>query len=418
MWNLISRLMSLVRRFMGNGKRFICVGCGRRYRLKLEIVPDEPLCSHCGCVLQADDTVSSSHHGQGQAKGSSSHCDPGQGTTEANKQPGFNTLVQKISDKVPAKEIELLQGMHSENIINTAWIKRNYQGQIGSDVEPVEEPPTTPPIVFGRYQVMHQIGEGAMGIVYKGEKLGSNDKVAIKKLHAERLADAVVRERFLREVEFLRKLSHAHILPLLDGGEYNGNYFLITPFIDGGSLESRIRQMPPSHAFGDVAPLIAAVMQVGEAIHYAHEQGLIHRDVKPANILLSGDHAYLADFGLAKQMESDAAKLTQGAVGTPCYMAPEIWRKQASPRADIYSLGAILYEILTGEPPYTASTAEQILVKQLCGPPKPPVSSHSKLPRELNAIVLKSLSYEPVRRQPTARQLVQEIKAAVASCEV
>jgi serine/threonine-protein kinase len=399
---------------MSSGKRFICVHCGRRYRLKQERVPAEPLCTHCGSVLQADEAISSSHHGGvvGEAPVTSQH-DESSGQKDAIKPPGFNTLVQQMSAKMPAKEVELLHDMHHEKIIDTAWIKRNYPAQVGLEVEAVEEVPSTPPLVFGRYQVLHEIGQGAMGIVYKGQKLEGGGKVAIKKLHPERLNDLVVRERFLREVEFLQKLCHPHILPLLDGGEDHGNYFLITPFIAGGSLDNRIREIPPNHSFADVAPLIAITMQVGEALQYAHEHRCVHRDVKPANILLSGDDAYLADFGLAKQMEGNAASLTQGAVGTPCYMAPEIWRKKASPQADLYSLGAILYEILTGQPPYTGNNAEQILVKQLCGQPKPPVPHNSPLPRELNAIVLKALSSEPARRQASARQLVQELKAVL-----
>jgi serine/threonine-protein kinase len=249
-----------------------------------------------------------------------------------------------------------------------------------------------------------------MGIVYRGRHRETGDLVAIKRLHPEKVVEDTVRERFLREVQFLKALSHPNILPLLAGGEEGGGYFLVTPFVEGGSLEHRIRELPPVRLWADLEPIVMMVIQIARTLHYAHEQGFVHRDVKPANILLAGEHPYLADFGLAKQIHSDAASLTQGAVGTPCYMAPELWQKRVTPQADIYSLGVILYELMAGEYPFTGSTPEQILVQQISSKPRPPVASNSPSPFTLNGPILKALARNPIQRQTSAGELSRELQ--------
>lgn len=361
----------------------VCASCGRTYPVEQEHGIDE------GCPC----------------------CRMGVKAEEENLSPDarFNTVLQKFSRRLSPHEVDLIQEMHTEGVINTLWLRRNYQLENITASEDVEVVEKAKPLIFDHYQALQEIGEGGMGIVYKGRDMVTGETVAIKRLHPERVGDGHARIRFLRELNFLKELSHPNILPLLDGGEQNGEYFLVTLFIEDGSLEKRMKELPPKRHFNDVAPLFAILLQIGQALAYAHAMGLIHRDVKPANILLDGDYPYLADFGLAKQLGVESPQLTQGAVGTPCYMAPELWQKKTTPQVDIYSLGVILYEIVTGEYPFPGDKAEEILVKQLSTRPRSPHFLNPYLPSSLNGIILKALARDPQKRHACVQEFVDEL---------
>ena len=406
---------------MALAKRFRCVTCGRNYRLKQEQADGELLCFHCGSTLALIDAAASSDGAMTamvEDLPTLGKLD-GQQPLDRAKPQGFNTLVHLLALQMPPAELGILQGMHHEGAIDTGWLKRNYSPQIGGDTaalimseSPAAYSSKLPDVILGCYRVAEKIGEGCMGIVYRGCHIGNGESVAIKRLHPDRLAENQARARFLREVHFLKSLSHQHILPLLAGGEEAGEYWLVTPFVAGGSLEKLLKQIPPDYRLEDIAPLLTIVAKIAEALDYAHQKHLVHRDVKPGNILLTADgHPYLGDFGLAKQTDTNAPSLTQGAVGTPYYMAPELWQKQSLPQSDIYSVGVILYEIVAGEYPFSGNCAEQILVQQLSTSPKIPGLAHPCVPKRLNDLILKAIARHPQHRYDSAKQLATELRA-------
>ena len=307
--------------------------------------------------------------------------------------------LKKQGDLDP-EELKLIGEMRNEGAINTLWLQHHYQqSNREQEVEVIEE---FKPISFADYQALFAFAEGAAGIVYKGWQVGTDNLVAIKRLYSHSISS---RQRFLRELEFLKKLSHPNILPLLAGGEQDGEYYLVTAYIADGSLEQKLDQMPLRRTLSDIAPFLAVIIQIGKALEYAHSQGIVHRDVKPANILLSGNHPYLADFGLARQIGQDT-DLTRGAVGTPCYMAPELWDRKVFVQSDIYSLAVILYEVLSGSYPFSGQTPEQILARQLSTRPRPPVSGDLHLPSRLNDVVLQALDRDHTRRHDSMQKFI------------
>ena len=320
--------------------------------------------------------------------------------------PNFTQMLDALKKRgcIDPEELKLIGEMRHEGAINTMWLKHNYHDDHNSEqeVDVIEE---FKPIAFGVYQALFAFAEGASGIVYKGWEVGTDNIVAIKRLYSHSISS---RQRFLRELEFLKKLDHPNILPLLAGGEQDGEYYLVTAYIADGSLEQKLTQISPRRTLSDIAPLLAVVIQIGKALEYAHSQGVVHRDVKPANILLAGHHSYLADFGLARQIEQNT-DLTRGAVGTPCYMAPELWECKVFPQSDIYSLAVILYELICGNYPFPGQTPEQILARQLSTRPRPPISGDIHLPSGLNDMILKALERDPTRRHRNMQQFIAEL---------
>ena len=231
----------------------------------------------------------------------------------------------------------------------------------------------------GRYTVERELGRGGMAAVFLARDLRHDRLVALKVLHPE-LAMSIGTDRFAREIRFAARLQHPHILPVHDSGDVPGTggqptlLWFSMPYIDGESLRERLardRQLP-------LAEAIRMTREVADALDYAHRQGLIHRDIKPENILLSGGHALVADFGVARALARDtgahAALTGTGlAIGTPAYMSPEqaTGDQSLDHRSDIYSLGAVLYEMLAGEPPFGGPTAQAILARVLTEEPAP-----------------------------------------------
>jgi eukaryotic-like serine/threonine-protein kinase len=266
----------------------------------------------------------------------------------------------------------------------------------------------------GRYTLQRELGQGGMGAVYLGTDVKLGRQVAIKVLPPSTRAH-LGSGRFQREVLLAAQLSHPHIVPLFEADEVDGILFYVMGYVEGESLAARIRRAGPL----GVDEAVRIVAEVGDALQYAHDSGIIHRDVKPANILLSRGHAMVTDFGIAKITEEYAperASLTGSgmAVGTAEYMSPE----QASgtaridARSDVYALAAVLYEMLAGEPPFTGPSAQAVVARVLKEPPRPIRTLRPNLPPRVEHAVLSGLAKSPADRPASARALVDLLTRA------
>jgi hypothetical protein len=255
----------------------------------------------------------------------------------------------------------------------------------------------------GRYRIEHKLGEGGMATVYLADDLKHDRKVAVKVLKPE-LAAVVGAERFLAEIKTTANLQHPHILPLHDSGEADGFLFYVMPYIEGESLRERLereRQLPVDEA-------VRIATDVAEALHTAHERGVVHRDVKPANILMSRGRPLVADFGIALAVSAaGGGRLTETglSLGTPFYMSPEQASadREPSPASDVYSLGCVLYEMLTGEPPHTGSSAQAVLAKILMDEAPAPTRTRASIPANVDAAIRKALEKLPADRFASAQ---------------
>ncbi len=264
---------------------------------------------------------------------------------------------------------------------------------------------------FGDYELVEEIGRGGMGVVYKARQTGLNRTVALKMILAGQLASHEEVQRFHREAQAAAHLDHPGIVPIYEVGQHDGQHFFSLGYVDGESLAARLRDgpLPPRQA----AELL---LHLCDAVHYAHQHNVIHRDLKPANILFSTGDARprITDFGLAKRLTGDAHLTGTGQIlGTPSYMSAE----QASgatdrigPASDVYSLGAILYETLTGRPPFQAATPLDTLLQVIDADPVPPRLLSRNVPRDLEAICMKCLHKDPALRYDSASQLRDELR--------
>jgi len=253
-----------------------------------------------------------------------------------------------------------------------------------------------------------------MATVYLARDLKHDRQVAVKVLRGE-LASTLGRDRFPREIRIIAQLSHPHILPLHDSGEIGGLLYFVMPFVEGESLRARLEregQLPVHDA-------VRLMSEIVDALAYAHRHGVVHRDIKPDNVMLSGRHALITDFGVAKAVSSAAEEgakhTTVGiALGTPSYMSPE--QAMAEPtvdhRADIYALGAVAYEMLTGRPPFTGQTAQAILAAHVTGTVEPVTAGRPAVTALLNQVVMKCLEKNPADRWQTADELVPMLEQA------
>ena len=257
----------------------------------------------------------------------------------------------------------------------------------------------------GRYKIERELGTGAMAVVALAHDLRHHRRVAIKVLRPE-LSLLVGTDRFLREIDIVASLMHPHILPLHDSGEAGGLLYYVMPYVDGGSLRGRLDRegrLPPADA-------LQIGREVADALAYAHHRGFIHRDIKPENILLGGDHALVADFGIARAIGSAGKEplTSKGlATGTPAYMSPEQLTGDGAvdERSDVYALGCVVYEMLAGERPFGTSTAEGGIERRLHQPP--PQVSHlvPEVSPELDEAISKALAFQPDYRFQTAALL-------------
>jgi serine/threonine-protein kinase len=254
-----------------------------------------------------------------------------------------------------------------------------------------------------RYEIERDIGSGGMATVYLAEDLKHRRKVAVKVLRQE-FAVSLGAERFVREIEIAANLTHPHILPLFDSGDASGLLFYVMPYIEGESLRERLyreKKLPLSDA-------VRITDQVASALTYAHERGVVHRDIKPENILLTGDQAIVADFGIARAVEAAGGHRITGtgiAVGTPAYMSPEqaAGEKEVSGSTDVYALGCVLYEMVSGRAPFRASNARALVVKHIVDAPPSLATVDPDIPLFVDRALSKALAKEPARRFGTPR---------------
>ncbi len=266
-------------------------------------------------------------------------------------------------------------------------------------------------IQLGKYQIIELIGQGGMATVYKGYRKDIDRYVAVKVLPPHPGQSDSFVERFQLEARTIARLQHPHILPLYDYGVQDDITYLAMAYVEGGSLSDLIDRgaMSPEQA----EPLLR---QVASALDYAHRQGVIHRDIKPDNILLDKEgHALLADFGIAKIMEGDTALTGTGAlVGTPAYMSPEQCQGiPLMPQSDIYSLGVIAYEMITGQQPFKADTPMQMVLKHLTEPVPHISKVMDGLPQKLEMVMMRVLGKEPEDRYETATAFLQDFTRAI-----
>jgi serine/threonine protein kinase len=264
---------------------------------------------------------------------------------------------------------------------------------------------------FGDYELLEEIARGGMGVVYKARQLSLNRIVAVKMVLAGQLASAADVQRFRAEAEAAANLQHPNIVAIHEVGDHEGHHFFSMDYVAGKSLTETIRD---SGANGDFKRAARRLKIIAEAIHYAHQQGTLHRDLKPSNILIDGlDQPRITDFGLAKRVQSDSDLTLSGQVlGTPNFMPPEQAagkRGAVGPQSDVYSLGAILYYLLTGQAPFAADTVHETLLQVMKTEPAPPRSLNADAPRDLETITLKCLEKEPSRRYQSARELAEDL---------
>jgi eukaryotic-like serine/threonine-protein kinase len=266
---------------------------------------------------------------------------------------------------------------------------------------------------FGPYEVMSVIGEGGMAVVYKGYQQSLNRYVAIKVLRAELARDQEFVERFRREALAVADLSHPNILHVYDAGYANGVYYIVMAYVDGGSLKDLIAQGRVEMEYA-----LAIAAQVADALHHGHQRGIVHRDVKPSNILISRDgRPLLTDFGIAKALhETTGLTRTGTSIGTPEYMAPEqIQGQPVDARTDIYALGIVLYEMLAGWVPFSATTPVATLYKQVNEPPPPLRQMNIGISPWVQEIVLKAMEKNPWDRYQKASEMAAVLRQRPAS---
>jgi serine/threonine-protein kinase len=264
---------------------------------------------------------------------------------------------------------------------------------------------------FGDYEVIEELGRGGMGVVYKARHARFQRLVALKMILAGEHASREQTERFLAEARAVARLQHANIVQIHEIGSHDGSPFFSLEYVEGGNLAAKLKESAPSDM--EAARLVELLAR---AVHYAHGRGIVHRDLKPSNILLTPDGIpKIADFGLAKVLSDQSGVTQTGAIlGTPSYMAPEQAAGKAreiGPACDVYALGAILYELLTGRPPFRGATALETMRQVEEQPPEPPHLHNPRVDRALEAICLKCLEKAARDRYPSAEAMDQDLSA-------
>ncbi len=272
-----------------------------------------------------------------------------------------------------------------------------------------------------RYTIERELGAGGMATVYLAHDRKHHRKVAIKVLRPEVSAELAA-DRFLREIRTTANLQHPHIVPVFDSGSVGGLdaagpcLYFVMPLIEGETLRQRLEREGPL----PVDEAIRLVKELADALQYAHEAGILHRDLKPENVMLSRGHAMLADFGIAQSAETpgdDRLTRTGSSVGTPAYMSPEqaTGERELTPASDVYGLGAILFELLTGAPPFTGPTAQAVLVKRFTSEPPPLRTLRGDAPASCETAVARSLASDPDHRFTTAAAFAAALSAEPGS---
>ena len=325
---------------------------------------------------------------------------------EYRRQCGLEVIDSQYRQRFPdidATWLAALIGDRPESAESNANEQKGARPQDGSRVSEQEHP-----TALGRYKILHLVGSGGFGTVYRARDEQLSREVAIKVPFKERIGVPQDAKQFLTEAQVIAGLDHAHIVPVYDVGRTDdGTCYVVSKFIDGCELTARLGKddLRLRHH-------CAILADVADALHHAHLGGIYHRDVKPANILLdSDDRVYVADFGLAVRDSDHQTNAT--IVGTPAYMSPEQARGEGhrvDGRTDIFSLGAVLYELLTGRKPFRGESTREVLEQVKYAEPRPPRQVRDAIPRELERICLKALSKRVSERYSTARDLAEDLQ--------
>ena len=263
-----------------------------------------------------------------------------------------------------------------------------------------------------RYVIERELGRGGMGTVYLAKDRKHNRQVALKVLSPS-IGSGIVADRFLREIETIARLMHPHILPLHDSGKAGDYVYFVMPYVEGETLRSRMDKVGPL----PVAEAVRIAREVASALDYAHRRDIVHRDVKPENVLLQEESAILADFGVARALAGKETLTASGVtVGTPTYMSPEQARgKEVDGRSDVYALGCVLYEMVTGQPPFTATDIGGVLRQHIAVDPVPPRTLRQALPASIDALIMRSLAKKRDDRFADAAEFAAALRSAEVS---
>ena len=334
-------------------------------------------------------------------------------------------LCQDCPELLPAlqRRIEVLQALNSA--LGTKEGLKDTADFAAADPEKISISSDIP-IIAGKatdrgaipdipgYEIVRELGRGGMGVVYLAKQAGLERLVALKMLLAGKYAALVERIRFKSEVEAIGRLQHPNLVQVFEVNEHDHRAYFSMEFMDGGTLDDKIDSRPQP-----ARQAAALVETLARAMHVAHQHGVVHRDLKPANVLLTADGApKITDFGLAKRLDVELGPtLTEHILGTPSYMAPEQAAgrsKQVGPGTDIYSLGAILYEMLTGRPPFDGVGAMDVVRQVIDEDPVPPRRLQTSVPIDLETICLKCLHKQPVQRYTSAADLADDLHRFLA----
>lgn len=270
--------------------------------------------------------------------------------------------------------------------------------------------------MLGSYRIISQVGQGGMATVYKAYQPSMDRNVAIKVLPRQLAESAQFAARFQQEARIIARLEHPHILPVFDFGESDGVTYFVMRYLEAGTLKTKMEAGPLS-----LVEIDRLFTQLAEALEYAHGHGIVHRDLKPANALVDEHgNVFLTDFGIAKLLESASPRLTQtdAIMGTPAYISPEQAKAETvDRRSDIYSLGIILYEMVTGSVPFVADTPLAVILKHISDPMPPPSVMKKDIPAPIERVILKALAKEPGDRYATAADFLSAWKRALDEAE-